>query len=274
MNLDQYRAIKAQEAQQSTPTEGQTPVVAEPTPQPTPEPTPTQTEPKVDEPGSIETQTENTPATSTALEKVVIEGVGEVDVDELKKGYLRQSDYTRKTQEISTMKKETEDAVALYQYLRQNPQFAQQMLQGSPVQQTLNPESNKLVQMEEMMYDLMLQNDIRDMQNKYEDFNTESVLKIADSRGITNLEDAYLIYKATKTTETPNMEEVKKQIREELVKELAKEQQSTQTLIKSGGTPIVQENKPTLSEREHTVAANMGLSDEDYIKWRDVDRKK
>jgi hypothetical protein len=46
--------------------------------------------------------------TPPAPTKVAIEGVGEVDVDELKKGYLRQQDYTRKTQELAAERQRME----------------------------------------------------------------------------------------------------------------------------------------------------------------------
>jgi len=35
-----------------------------------------------------------------------------VDIEELKKGYLRQSDYTRKTQELAELRKQQETAPA------------------------------------------------------------------------------------------------------------------------------------------------------------------
>lgn len=265
MNLDQYRAIKAQETQQSTPETVQTPVVEQPQTT-TPEPTVT----KVDEPSTQTTP----PSTETLPSKVVINGVGEVDIEELKNGYLRQSDYTRKTQEISAKSKENEEALALYNYLRQNPQVAQQMLQNPGVANQFNPAESKISEIEERMYDLMLQNDIRNMQDKYKDFDTQAVLKIADSKGITNLEDAYLIYRATKPASEMNIEDIRKQLKEELIKELANEQKSTQTLITTGTKPIVQENKPSLTEQERKVATNMGLSETDYVKWRDIDKKR
>lgn len=271
MNLDQYRAIVAQEAEANTQTEGQvasatpTQTINEPTTQaPTQDMSATPATPVVEEP------TVNQPISG----KISIEGIGDVDVDELKRGYLRQSDYTRKTQEISAKSKENEEAVALYQYLRQNPQVAQQMLDNPAMQSSFNPTVSKLSEIEENMYDLMLQNDIRNMQSKYEDFNIEAVLRIAESKNLTNLEDAYLIHKATQPAPATNIEDMKRQIREELVKELALEQKTTQTIIKSGGTNIVHDNKATLSETEHKVATNMGLSDSDYVKWRDMGKKK
>ena len=48
---------------------------------------------------------------------VEIEGIGKISVDEIKEwkqGYLRQSDYTRKTQSLASQRQEYEDAVNLY----------------------------------------------------------------------------------------------------------------------------------------------------------------
>lgn len=48
------------------------------------------------------------PANTQTVDKVYIDWVGEVDLDELKRWYLRQSDYTKKTTELANQRREIE----------------------------------------------------------------------------------------------------------------------------------------------------------------------
>lgn len=45
-----------------------------------------------------------------------------VDLDELRSGYMRQADYTRKTQQLSELEREAEKAIALKRMLEERPQ--------------------------------------------------------------------------------------------------------------------------------------------------------
>ena len=272
MNIDQYRELKAQESQASQTTE-QTPVTATST-ETTPATTPVveTTAPSV-ETTPIETTPEVTP-TATLPDKITIDGIGEVSVEELKNGYLRQSDYTRKTQEVSRKTKEVEEAVVLFEHLKQNPQLAQQLLQTKELPANLDPTQTKVSELEEKLYDMMLEKEIDTLSSKYSDFEVKDVLEIAQKKGITNLEDAYLLSKSYKSThQTTDIEKFKEQMKKEVMAELEQERKSTQSIISSrGDSPIVQTNAPKLSDAEHKVAKMMKLSDDDYIKWRDVSR--
>ncbi len=259
MNIEQYRALKAQES--ATPP---TPTTPEPTPTQTQETTPTET-PK---------PTEETKA--SIPEKITIDGVGEVTFEELQKGYLRQADYTRKTQEVSRKTKEVEEAVQVYEKLKANPQLTQQVFQGGQVPANLDPMQAKVIDLENKLYDMMLEKEIETLQSKYDDFEITDVLKTAQAKNITNLEDAYILAKSLKPQQKPqSIEEVKKQLRQELLKEIEQEKNATQSIISSNdGVALVPNNEPKLSEAEKKVANMMRLSDTDYVKWRDVGRNK
>src|SRR5690606_22835815 len=57
-----------------------------------------------------------------------------VSVSELKNGYLRQSDYTKKTQELAAEKEEVKNAIALWEAMRDDPVGTIRQLQkGTPV---------------------------------------------------------------------------------------------------------------------------------------------
>ena len=255
MNIEYYRALKAQEAKEV----GVTPPVE-------------QTQPTLEE-NKTPVEENKTPSLP---EKVVIDGVGEVSFDELKNGYLRQSDYTRKTQEVSRKSKEVEDAVNLMQHLKANPHLAQQLLQSEKLPAPLDPTTSRVVELENKLYDMMLQQEIQTLQSKYTDFEVMDVLKVAQEKGIVNLEDAYLITKAHKpTAQVVDAEVIKKQIREEVLRELEKERKDTQTIISTNdGVAHVVDKSPSLSEAEKKVAKMMSMSDVDYVKWRDISKKK
>lgn len=50
------------------------------------------------------------------------DGPAQVTFDDLRKGYMRQADYTRKTQELASQRRVTEEAVEFYSAFRENPQ--------------------------------------------------------------------------------------------------------------------------------------------------------
>ena len=78
-----------------------------------------------------EEETEEEVEAAPELYKVIIDGEEvEVSLDELQKGYSRQSDYTRKTQQLAQQRKEAEALQADYaQRVQQLNQFAQQIQQ-------------------------------------------------------------------------------------------------------------------------------------------------
>ena len=265
MNIEQYRALKAQEAESSAQTPTQTAMQAEPTA--------TQTE--VTTTTSTDTKPEGD--THAIPEKIVIDGVGEVTLDELQKGYLRQSDYTRKTQEVSRKAKEVEEAVEVYEQLKSNPYLTQQVFQNGRIPQNLDPTQMKVMELENKLYDMMLEKEIETLQSKYEDFEIREVLETAQAKNITNLEDAYVLSRSqNQNKQIPqNLEEVKKQLRQELLQEIEQERSATQSIISSNdGVNIVQDNSPKLSDAEKKVASMMSMSESDYVKWRDVGRTK
>jgi hypothetical protein len=267
MNIMQYREMKEQEKAQASSTENQTPVPT--TPQATP---PQTTLPPATETKPPETKPEI--SESKLPEKIKIDGIGEVTLDELKNGYLRQSDYTQKTQEVSKQRKEVQDAVTLYEQLKQNPALVQQLNKVVSVPPTLDPAAQKVVELETRVYDMMIQQEITSLQQKYPDFEVREVLRVARDKQMNNLEDAYLLNKSMKT-QSQKPEEVKQQLRQEILKELEAERSATQTIITpNGGTTPVTNNSPQLNDSEKRVAKMMKLSEADYAKWRDAGRKK
>lgn len=255
MNIEQYRALKAQEETQEDSTIVEQPV--------------TETKP-------VEEVIETKPVEEVEVVTVEINGE-QLTLDELRNGYLRQSDYTKKTQDLSKQRNETQEAIAFYEYLKNNPQIAQQIkTNGGVVPERIDPSLSKVKELEDKMYDMMLDREIETLQGKYKDFDVREVLNTASEKGITNLEDAYHLSKSKKpTNNNVDVDTLKEQIRKELLQEIQQEKDSTQTII-STNTEVIKTNPnlPTITEAEIKIAKHMKMKPEDYIKWRDVDKKK
>ena len=254
MNIEQYRALKAQESAQP-----QQPVEQVVAPVTVPVVETVVTKPEEPKPITVE-----------------IDGK-EVTIDELKNGYLRQSDYTKKTQDLSRERSETKEAIEFYDYLKANPTVVQQIqTNGGQVPDRIDPTLSKVKELEDKMYDMMLQNEIEGLTSKYPDFEIKDVLEIAKNKGITNLEDAYILSKSSKITNNSlDVDKLKEDLRKEILKDLESERNSTQTIISTNSQgSVVDTNLPTLSPTEVKVAKMMKLSDADYVKWRDMGIKK
>ena len=242
MNIEQYRALKLEQENQPKVEETQVQTVEQPI---------TETKPEVVEPIKVE-----------------IDGK-EVTIDELKNGYLRQADYTKKTQEVSQQRKESEEAIRFYEYLKQNPEAAEALNNTVGVPAQLDPTQSKVIELEQKMFDMMLERDIDMLTAKYDDFEVREVLELASQKGITNLEDAYKLVKSSKGS--PDNESLKEQLRKELLIEMEQEGISTKSIISDKITQqVAPSSEVTLTPGEVKVAKGMGMSVQDYVTWRDA----
>jgi len=268
MNIDQYRAIKEAEKQEKAQGTEQ-PETVETSQEET-----TSTETKPEETKPEETHEETKPEQKEEVQKFTIDGIGEVTFDEMKNGYLRQQDYTKKTQDLSRKSKEAEEAMHYYNFIQQNPKIAEQLKQSVGLPQRLDPSQKKVIELEDKLYDMMLDREIDKLQNKYDDFEAHEVLQVAYDKKITNLEDAYQLVKSQKQqnnpTPQPDTEKMKKEMRDEILKELKEEQISTRSSIGTGGADQSPEaSKPPISPGERKVIDNMFDGDEEeYRKWK------
>lgn len=288
MNVDDYLRIKAEQdtnkqALEEKGTPDKTPPAgdkADPIPD---------TE-KAVEPSADETKDPNTDdigdgkSDPTLPETIMIEGVGEVNIEELKNGYLRQSDYTKKTQEISNQRKEAKEALELYQKIQSDPQMAQMIKDNGAVALPSNadPTTAKINELETKLYDMMVEKDVEILATKYQDFDVKNVLQLAIDKNL-ELEDAYHVWKGSSKTEkkaveketpTPSqldLESEKERIRKEVRAEIEAEKKSTRTTITSQSSqqPATAE-KSKLTPGEDKVRRGMGISAEDYVTWRDA----
>ena len=276
MNLDEYRAMAAEQAQADQETQQQdsqgkveqpdaqavqtaTPI-AEETPQATPE---------TDNPPQAEPEQTNPQAYPETIE---VDGE-QVPVEELTKGYLRQSDYTRKTQELAEARKQAELAEQYYNAVQQNPEFARKFAETFNLPY-LTPEQERVQRLEQENMDLKLRQEIGELKNAYslQDEQVRDVLQIAYDRRLENLDDAYALYAAREVASTPadslDVDSLKEQIRQELMQELKLEVDTTSIIGSGNSSRPVQSNTPQLSPQEAKVARMMGMNDKEYATWK------
>jgi hypothetical protein len=278
MNIEEYRAMKAQieeEQQNSTEKEQadvQTQQTATDTAQST---TQTETQGESTQPtGGAETEAPSSSSQTEQPKEITLDGetYKVEDVKRWKDGHMMQSDYTKKTQELAKEKREVQQALQFMQQLQANPDMAKQLSQELNMPQ-LDPEKSKVLELENKYHDLLLEKEINELTAKYEDFNPQEVLQLAFDKKLNNLEDAYLLSRSKRGTsqETKGQEvdvdSIKEQIRQELLKELQSEK-DTSSIIQSGGEPVVKDDSPKLSTSEVKVAKAMGMSPKEYAKWR------
>lgn len=251
--MEQYRAMIAQEKESQktdqTQAETQTKTVEEPK------------------------QTTEVASTPTVVDEIDIEGVGKVKIDELKNGYLRQSDYTKKTQQLSAEKKEAEDALILFDYLKKNPELASELAKKAPQLKPVNAESSKVSELEDRLANMQMQLELRDLLAVHPGIDSVKLINTAKEKNI-SLDDAYKIIAPVEKAKEVNVDDLEKQIREKIMKEL-QDTNNTRTIITSNGNATnVSGAVPQISPAEHKVAMNMKMSDDEYIKWRDAGLKK
>ena len=234
--------------------------------------------------------TDNTETPSEPVEEPVSDSVDEVEEtpvekeetpynpndEELKRLYEERFGVQEKDEEEETpvYDEQTQSALELYKYLEQNPHLVQAMrnvdMEGYKNLNNFVPDelTKKVKEMEDFIEEQRYEKYVNGLKNKYSDFDEDKVLEYAEKHDVLNLEVAYKAMKAESVKE-PNIEELRKQIKEELLNELKQNSLETQSIV--GGIsqkPIKQDDTVNLSNRELRIAKAMGLSPSEYAKWR------
>lgn len=234
--------------------------------------------------------TDNTEAPSEPIEEPVSDSVEEVEEtpvetipepynpndEELRRLYEERFGKEEETQEeVSPVyDEETQSALELYKYLEQNPHLVQAMrdvdVEGYKNLNNFVPDelTKRVKEMEEFIEEQRYNSYVSELKNKYSDFDEDKVLEYAEKHDVLNLEVAYKAMKADSIKE-PNIEELRKQIKEELLNELKQNSLETQSIV--GGVsqkPINQDESVRLSSREERIAKAMGMTPSEYNKWR------
>lgn len=260
MNIDEYREMIAQSESQKE----DTLVVQDEV----------KTEPVVEE---VKTEEIKTP------DKIVIDGE-EIQLDavkEWKRGYMRNDDYTQKTQDLAKQRKEVQEAVALFENIRANPELRNELNDKIPVPQSLDPANAKIQELENRLYDLMVDREISTLQTKYSDFDAREALEIATSKGLNSLEDAYILLQANKPktqeiSDKPIVDKsaLEQEIRAQILAEINAQKDATQSIISSndnsGSQPVQDNDRLTADELEYCRRSK--TDPKEYVKWKNFKR--
>ena len=238
----------------------------------------TQTEPEVvdtavDDGGSTEVQTEEVEVDNQP-ETVHIEGFGDYTLDELKEfknGYLRQSDYTKKTQELARQREEANDALEVYEYLRNNPHLVNALMQmdngqANPVVQKATPENAMMQQILHTQKAMEIEMRLNELKSKYgNDIDEVALFQKANQL---KTEDLEFVYKALQYDNlVAKQADAVKAAATQMQAEIDANKSAVSTIVGTNQGSIAQPKKG-LTDAEKAVAAKMGVSEADYLKWK------
>jgi hypothetical protein len=222
----------------------------------------------------------------TELSKYNIDGE-EYTIEQIKEwklGNMRQADYSRKTQEVARQRKEMQDAVSLYEYIKKNPDVATALRDADysdgaeQVTKPLTPEMQRVQELEYKLAEKELDETINRLKTKHSDFNEVEVMQECEKRQIYDLEFVYSAMKGSKESTQVDVEAIKKEAIEEAKKQLMAELQantdSTTTIISSeGGQAIVTSPGDTLTVEEKRFCEKRGFDINEYAQWKTIGAK-
>lgn len=228
----------------------------------------------VDEVGVVETPDVDVDVNTIQEDPVAEEGVYEIggeritleEYQQMKQGYLRQSDYTKKTQEIARMREENETAIELFSYLQSNPHLIDTLRQAeidpniAQRATSMDPAMQRVAELEEMMYSQRLDAEITNLKSKYPDFNEVEVLTKAQELNTMDLE---FVYKGIRNVDEKSLIDKAKK---ELMAEINENKNKTKTVVSNNSNPV-DVTTTELTQRQLDVATKMGIDPEDYAKF-------
>lgn len=188
-------------------------------------------------------------------------------IKEWRKGSMRQSDYTRKTQEVAKQREQYKEAVELYEFLQSNPTYAQKLAELTAEEgkaDKLPITDPRVAELDLRITTMQIERDLQDIKTTDPDCDEVELLTIANDRKMP-LKDAYTLWRGQNFDKL-----IQKKLANnsaQLTEQIRKGQQVTKTLVKEGDKPTPPAEYG-LSAAEKKVADGMGLSYEEYAKWR------
>lgn len=183
-----------------------------------------------------------------------------------------------KTSQTPVYDEETQQAIELMNYLKENPQLIGALRDTDPTAyQEMNnfvPDemTRKMQEFEEFMVEQQYQKVVQTMKTKYSDYDEEKVLEFAEQHDIADLEVAY---KALSADSKPKFDleaertKLREQIKAEVMKEMRENASNTSTIVGSGGDVPPVQDEVVITQQEKRVAQMLGMSVDEYTKYRD-----
>lgn len=150
--------------------------------------------------------TEEVVSSSDVSDVIRLTDGSEVSLDELERGYLRQSDYTRKTQDLSKQRDELAQAEQLLRALESDPKATLEALQRhllvdepdldeiDPVEAELREHREFIEQQRALAMQHEVETELAGLAEQYGEFDWSAVLEFAVAKEIPDLEAAYLLW--------------------------------------------------------------------------------
>lgn len=237
--------------------------------------------------GEVESEVTDTPSDAPeSIESVPNEEVEQIPTkeeetptelskEEIKALYEKHYGNSQKEQakDEPVLDEQTQSALELYKYLEENPHLVQAMrdvdVNGYQQLNSFVPDevTKKVQELEEYIQEQKYNAYVNELKTKYNDFDEDKVLQYAEEHEVYDLEIAYKALKADSVKE-PDIDTLKAQIREELLAELKQNSLSTQSIVGSVNQKPINQTEVSLSNREQRIARAMGMSNEEYAKWR------
>lgn len=235
-----------------------------------PEQVETDTPAKVEAPEKeVEVPTEVPAKVVTPVEEVPVVEVPKFNIDgedftldqikEWKQNGLRQSDYTKKTQELAEQRK------ALGQV-------------ETPNENVEPTDSERLRKIEMDIENKKLDLEITNLKIKYPDFDDVAIINEATSRGITDLEFIYKAMREDKSSEPIDMEAYKAQVLAEYKEQIATKKQTNKdatagSIVSSVGGQPVTDYGDELTNQEKEFCGKRGWSYKYYVETKGAEYK-
>lgn len=226
--------------------------------------------------------TEGGDVTETEPEEITsvnIPGLGDVSFDEIKEwrnGNMRQSDYTRKTQELARQRENLRDAENMYNQINSNPQLLEALRKveggNTPQINSASPESQAIRQLIHDQNALKTDMKLQELERKYGDVDVVRLLQKATELHTDDLEFVWNgIMHEQQSVSNQSADEIYSKAYEKAKADLKAELESDRSKLSTTVSTKQQTAPPKQSElsaEEKRVALNMNLSEAEYLKWR------
>lgn len=221
-----------------------------------------------------ETTSNDTPE---VINKYNIDGE-EFDLDtirEWRRGNLRQSDYTKKTQELSRQRKEAEEALEIYNYLMANQELVKILVEhdtgnnSKEVSSKLDPVQKQIQELQSQLRVKDIDAELSAITSKDKDVTDIELLEIANENRC-DIRQAYNLWRGANVDKLLAKRE--KEITEKLKAEIQKNQTETRTLINPSDTKVEVENYG-LSDTEIAMCERLNMTPQEYANYKNPNKK-
>lgn len=232
----------------------------------------------VQESTPVETPVENTPVEDNTpiMDKYSIDGeeYSIDDIREWKKSGLRQSDYTRKTQELAKQRKEAQEALEVFNYLQSKPDLLKKLveLDGEDLDtKEIENVSKKIDPVQKEIQDIKTQLMVKEIDRELERImsNDKTVtdvelLEIANEYKC-DVNKAYTIWRGINFDKIIKAKEL--ETKRALSEEIQKNADRTRTLVTQDNS-VSTSGDYGLDDTEKAWADKLGMSYEEYSRYK------